>query len=201
VFYNTNKAFLARFWYHIFWLWSYSKISNLSILGLAFFIAGLFLHRIQLYFAIWQNLLMACLMCSTAIDSISNQLSTGLRSPLKFSQLKCILKIFWTQRLSQPWTTCTRLTNSIELVLLELCRHDRGGVGNPLSLLDVDYRPLIKSHASIVSQFPVFCLASLLNSKLDLAHSTKYFTSSNCNSMQISRKSYVRLSKYTQLNF
>ena len=34
--YITKKAFLARFWYHIFWLWSYSKISNLCILGLTF---------------------------------------------------------------------------------------------------------------------------------------------------------------------
>jgi len=36
--YNTKKAFLARFWYHIFWLWSYSKISKLCILDIAFFL-------------------------------------------------------------------------------------------------------------------------------------------------------------------
>ena len=59
---------------------------------------------------------------------------------------------------------------------------------------------IIATHTSIISQFPVFRLASLLNLKLNLAHSTKYSTN-NCNSMQISRKSYVQFSKYTQLNF
>jgi len=52
-----------------------------------------------------------------------------------------------------------------------------------LSSLDTNYQPLIKSHASIIA---VFHLGSSLNSKLNLAHSTKYSTSSNCNSMQIS---------------
>ena len=46
---------------------------------------------------------------------------------------------------------------------------------------------------SLIGQFQVFRLTS---SKLNIAHSTKYFTSSNCNSMQISRKSYVRYLKY-----
>jgi len=69
-------------------------------------------------------------------------------------------------------------------------RHSMSIIGHSLNLMH-----------QLSASFQVFCLASSLNSKLSLAHSTKYSTSSNCNSMQISRKSYVQFSKYTQLNF
>jgi len=42
-----KKAFLARFWYHILWLWSYSWVTC-AFLVLPFFIAGLFLHGYSL---------------------------------------------------------------------------------------------------------------------------------------------------------
>jgi len=55
---------------------------------------------------------------------------------------------------------------------------------------DIDYRLFSNLSISIIGWFTVFHLVSPLNSKLNSAHSMKYFISSN--SMKILRKSNVQ---------
>jgi len=64
--YNTKKAFLARFWYHIFGYDHTPKSVTCAFLASPFFTAGLFLHGITLTYKYLAMSLYVLLLPNTA---------------------------------------------------------------------------------------------------------------------------------------